>query len=256
MAPAAFLRSKWARVVVALFFFLSGTLATLLLMLGTPSFWYFPCAVLWTLSGFAWLDNSNWAPALSSFPVLGITVLMTQSLRNFRETDSSYRMLLLCVPIAIALVAMSFRRKEARAVFPIAVSFSLVLAAFAVDRLFTNKVAIHAYSMGWSADGVAPWGHVELNAQGEAPVIIFRKIGQGYCYDAIFSSELKARLTASNKPLVNVEYNSFSDFGQTRSYNIRSVDGLIFNEGDRLVRAEKGYGGAIMDGPASPDCQR
>ena len=256
MATTTVLRSKWVRLVVALFFFLSGALATLLLMLGTPSFWYFPCAILWALSGFAWLTHPSWAAGLSAFPVLGIAVMMIQNSLNFRQTDSSYRILLLCVVIALVLITASFRKKEARAILPIAVSFGLVLAAFGVDRLFTNKVAIHTYSMSWSADGVAPWGHVENNAKGEPPVVVFRRFGQGYCYDAVFSPELKARLTASNKPSITVEYNAFSDFGHERGYNMRSVDGLIFNEGDRAVRPGEDYSGTIMDGSVSPDCQR
>jgi hypothetical protein len=63
-------------------------------------------------------------------------------------------------------------------------------------------------------------------------------------------------LIASNKPFITVEYNAFSDFGKARGYNIHSVDGLIFNEGDRTVRSGEDSSGTIMDGSGSPDCQR
>jgi hypothetical protein len=256
MAPDALFQSVWVRIVLAVFFSLSGALAMLLLLLGTPSFWYLPCAVLWTLSGFVWLIRPSLAAGLSIFPVLGITVMAVQTLPNFRQTDTSYKLLLLCVVIALVLVAVSFRKRAARRIIPAAVSFSLVLAAFLVDRGFTDKLAIHAYLMNWSANGVAPWGRVETDEKGESPVVIYRSVNGGYCYDAIFSSELKARLTGSNKTAVTVEYNIFSDFGHARGYNVRSVDGLIFNVGYRPLHSGESYGGYIMNGSGSGDCQR
>jgi hypothetical protein len=43
-----------------------------------------------------------------------------------------------------------------------------------------------------------------------------------------------------------VEYNVFSDFGKERSYNVRSVDGLLLNEGQRTVRDFERFGGQIL----------
>jgi len=137
--PLALVQSKWFRPSVALFFVLSGALATLMLLLGTPSFWYFPCAVLWALSGFAWLTVPSWAPGLSVFPVFGMAVMMVQTLPNFRQTDSIYRILLLCVVIALVLIAASFRIKEARKILPVAVSFGIVLSVFVIDRQAMHK---------------------------------------------------------------------------------------------------------------------
>jgi hypothetical protein len=58
-----------------------------------------------------------------------------------------------------------------------------------------------------------------------------------------------------NKPAINVEYNVFSDFGRRRGYNIRSVDGLVFNEGEKPVRSGEAYGGYVMGSDAA-DCWR
>ncbi len=201
MALGALLQSAWVRTIVAVFFFLSGAFVTLLLTLGTPSFWYFPCGILWALSGFVWLVRPSFAAGLSAFPVLGITVMVVQTLPNYQQTDSSFQLLMLCVVIALALITTTFRQRETRKVMATAISFSLVLTAFAVDRLFTNKVEVHSYSMSWSANGIAPWGRVETDEKGEPPVVIYRMVNQGYCYDAIFSPELKARLTASSNDL-------------------------------------------------------
>ena len=251
-----FFQSIWFRAAAAFFFVVSGAVATLMLLLGTPSFWYFPCAVLWTLSGFVWLTVPSWAPGLSLFPVLGMATALVQMLPKFRQTDSIYRILLLCVVIALVLVAASFRVKETRKILPGAVSFGIVLSIFITDRLFTNKIAVHAYSMSWSANGAVPWGQAETDDQGSAPVVIFRHVKEGYCYDAIFSPEPKTRLVAANKATILVEYNTFSDFGRERSYNIRSVDGMIFNEGDKTIRSAEGYGGTILDPSGSASCER
>lgn len=253
MAREAYIHSRWVKASIGLFFCLSGALAILLLLLGAPSFWYFPCAVLWTGFGFVWMVRPSLAAGLSVFPVLGIAVMLLQAAPSFWRTDVLYRVLFLCVLAALALIAASLRRPEARRLVPLLISLSLVLAAFLVDRAFTNKVAIHTYSMNWSTNGSAPWGSVERDENGQTPVVVYRSVGGGYCYDAIVSPELKAKLSGSNKPLVTVEYNVFSDFGHERSYNIRSIDGLVFNEGSRRVQSGEGYGGYIMNGPSS-DC--
>jgi len=255
MAREGYFRFRWTGVVIGLFFCLSGALAILLLLLGTPSFWYFPCAVLWTGFGITWTIRPSLAAGLSVFPVLGIAIMLLQALPNFWRADVLYRVLILCVLAALALIAATFRKPEARRLVPLLISLSLVLAAFLVDRAFTNKVAIHTYSMSWSTNGSAPWGSVERDERGQTPVVVYRSVGGGYCYDAIFSPELKGKLSDSNRPVVTVEYNVFSDFGRERGYNIRSVDGLVFNEGSRPVRSSDGYGGYIMNGPNS-NCQR
>ena len=256
MTLDAYFESRWVRAGLGLFFSLSGALAILLLLLGAPSFWYFPCAVFWTAFGFVWMIRPLLAAGLSVFPVLAIAVMVVESLPNFRQTDVLYRVLLLCVIVALALIAVSFRSPEARKVIPVVISLSLVLAAFAVDRGFTNRLAIHTYSMDWSASGSAPWGNVQTDEKGQPPVVIYRNIGGGYCYDAVFSPELKAKLTASEKSLVTVEYNVYSDFGHERGYNIRSVDGLVFKDGSHPLRSGESFGGYIMNDPSSVDCQR
>jgi hypothetical protein len=257
MPHGPLIQSTWTRIFAAAFFCLSGTFASVLLLIGTPSFWYFLCAILWTMSGIVWLFRPALAACLSMFPVLGIAVLMIQSLPHLHEMDSSYRVFLLCVVLALALIVVSFQWTGTRQLIPIAISFGLVVIAFGVDRLWTNKVAVHEYSMNWSANGAAPWGHVETNEKGESPVVIYRRVDGGYCYDAIFSPELSEKLAQSKEPTVAVEYNVFSDFGHPRGYNIRAIDGIVFNEGDRTLRPGERYGGYIeTDASRSFDCGR
>jgi hypothetical protein len=182
--------------------------------------------------------------------------MLVPALPHFRQLDSIYWLLVLCTAIALTLIAVAFQQTEARNITALAISFSLVLTAFAVDRLFTDKVAVHSYSMRWSADGIAPWGQVQTDEKNDPPVVLYRMIGNAYCYDALFSADLKHKLIESNKPFVTVEYNVFSDFGRERSYNIRAVDGLVFNAGSRVVRPGDSYGGYVGDGIGSNSCNR
>jgi hypothetical protein len=140
---------------------------------------------------------------------------------------------------------------------PLATSLGLVLIAFGVDRLCTNRLSVVAYSMNWSTNGEVPWGGpLKTDEQGET-VVVYRKVDGGYCFDAVFSPELKVRLIIVNKSTITVEYNVFSDFGHRRGYNLRTVAGLVFHEGDRVLRPGEGYGGyAVMGGSSSIDCGR
>jgi hypothetical protein len=251
------IRSLWARTIAGLFFCLSGAYISLLLSVGAPSLWYILCAVLWAVSGVVWFFRPSIASALSIFPVLGVAVWSVQVLPHFREQGMAVRLSLLCVVVALGLAVISFQWSDTQQWIAVAISLFLVLIAFGVDRLWTNKVAVHEYSMNWSANGVAPWGHVETNMRGEPPVVIYRKVDGGFCYDAVFSPELRERLAQSNKPTISVEYNVFSDFGRRRAYNIRAIDGMVFNDRDRNLRSGQGYGGYIeVDASRSVDCLR
>jgi hypothetical protein len=248
------------RGVAALLFFLSGTWTTLILLFSASSFWYLPCGILWALSAVVWLIEPLSAPGLCIFPVLGVAVMLLQPLSGLRHLDrnSGYWLLSIAVPvvIALALIAFSLRNRNTRKVWAFVVSLGLVLTSFAVDRLFTNKLAVHSYQMSWSANGIAPWGQVQLGQGGQTPILVYRRVQHGYCYDAVFSSELKTRLTGSNNPTITVEYNTFTDFGRERGYNIRSVDGLVFNDTHRVIREEEGYGGTVLDSGANAECER
>ena len=42
----------------------------------------------------------------------------------------------------------------------------------------------------------------------------------------------------------------------TGDSNIRSVDGLVFNDGSHPLHSGESFGGYIMNGPSPVDCQR
>jgi hypothetical protein len=163
--------------------------------------------------------------------------------------------LALAIVLAVGLIVACMWKTMSRSIVPASISGILVLAGFALDRVFTNQVTVRTYSMQWTANGVAPWGEVERDGCGNAPVVLYRKLGDSYCYDAVFSPELRNRLSQSIAPVIEVAYNVFRDFGKLRAYNIRSVGVLVLNDGHRTVRSGEGYGGQILNGSGSAtDC--
>jgi hypothetical protein len=98
--------------------------------------------------------------------------------------------------------------------------------------------------MNVAINGHVPWGHQGAQWSGNSlPIVLYRRLGDSYCYDAFQSEELRRRLSSKDGSTVEVEYNVFSDFGKERGYNVRSVDGLLLHEGERTVRDfERGSG--------------
>jgi hypothetical protein len=245
-------RSVWARTVVGIFFCVSGAFVTSVLSIGAPSFWYFLCGVLWTLSGLVWIFRPSIAPALSLVPVLALAVFALRIVMHILQEGAIDRLLCLAVFLMLGLIVICFQWGARQHRLALAISLGLVLIAFVVDRHWMHRISVVEYSMNWTVDGVTPWGRVEVDETGQPPVVVFRRVNDGYCYDAIFSIELSQKLRASNKPTTSVQYNIFSDFGRQRSYNVRAIDGLIFNDGDRVVRAaQEGYGGYVETSSAA-----
>jgi hypothetical protein len=105
-------------------------------------------------------------------------------------------------------------------------------------------------------DGVAPWGKVApMRDGGMAPLVLYRQVGTSYCYAALRSQELRARLEHKGNDTVAVEYNIISDFGRKRGYTARSVDGFLLIEGERVINYAEQFGGQILtDGNSAPNC--
>jgi hypothetical protein len=48
--------------------------------------------------------------------------------------------------------------------------------------------------------------------------------------------------------------NVFSDFGRTRSYNVRSVDGVLLHDGEHVVKDAERFSGEMLMDNFSSDC--
>lgn len=234
------------RAVGAPLFIIGGCLLTLMSAAGAaPSLWYFLCYCALAIIGIVWLWRPSLAAALSIGPLISLVAFMQYVPGMWASSRSWAVFVIVGLITAAALVLVALRGFD-NWKLPAVLSLAFLISAFATDRLFTNKTAIRSYQMYVAINGHAPWGDVGPDwSGGSMPVVLYRRIGDSYCYDAFKSEELRQRLSSKDGRTVEVEYNIFSDFGNERSYNVRSVDGLLLNEGQHTVRDFERFGGQL-----------
>jgi hypothetical protein len=232
-----------SRIVAGMLFTIGGICLTLALLLGTPSFWYFPCVCALIPLGFVWwFCQPELAAALSVGPLVAAAAL----LRFVSGTWFAILAGCLITAVAFALLAL---RDSRRWKIPLTISLAYLATAFCADRVFTSKVTVKTFQMSVALDGKVPWGKVGPEwDDGTPPLVLYRDVNGSYCYTAFRSQELRERLAQKRSDTVSVEYNVFSDFGRTRSYNVRSVDGVLLHNGEHVVKdAERFSGEMLMD---------
>lgn len=235
------------RAVGAPLFIIGGSLLILISAVGAaPSNWYFFCYCALPLVGIVWLWRPSLAAALSIGPLVSLLALM-QYVPGIWASSRIWAASVIAGLIAASALVVRALRGFREWQLPVVLSLAFATSAFATDRLFTNKISIHSYQMKIAINGHVPWGDGEPQWSGNSlPIVLYRRLGDSYCYDAFQSEELRRRLSSKDGNAVEVEYNVFSDFGKERSYNVRSVDGLLLNEGQRTVRDFERFGGQSL----------
>lgn len=238
--------SRWFATICCVYLLLFSISAWMMIALGGPSFWYVPCAALLFLSTFLWLNPRRGAS--SSLPFLLAFVMLLISTRVWDSPGQRWTAFWMSLALLLALsMCIAVISATRIAVFWCTLSFALIALSFATDRIFTNRVQIRTVQMSYSLDGKTPWSdNTQRDAQGRAPVLVFVRTGEGFCYDAVFYQPLMAKLTASRPNTVQVQYNVFIDFGKERSYNIRSIDGTMLNDENHEIVQQDGYGGTTL----------
>ena len=233
-------------------FIIGGAFLILMSAMGAaPSMWYFFCYCALPVVGIVWIWQPSLAAALSIGPLISLVASM-QYVPGMWASSRSWSASLITALIAAGVLVVAALRGFTKWQLPVVLSLAFVTSAFATDRLFTNKTSIHSYQMYVAVDGHAPWGDVGPDwSGGSLPVVLYRRVGDSYCYDAFKSEELRQRLASRDGRTVEVEYNIFSDFGKERSYNVRSVDGILLNEAQRTVRDFERFGGQILGNTAT-----
>ena len=223
---------------------LGGLCLVLLSAVGAPSFWYVPCAYALPVLGLVWAWRPRVAAGLSVGPLASVIGLI----RYLPGLWLACGIVCLLTAILIVIVAA----KDSHGIWvPLVASLAFVSASFLVDRLFTNKVLIRPYQVQVALDGQAPWGEVGPEWSDETkPIVLYRRVGDTYCYIAFKSAELRDRLATRNGSSVSMQINIFKDFGNERGYNVRSVDGLVLADGQKVVKDAERFGGQIL-GPAN-----
>jgi hypothetical protein len=108
--------------------------------------------------------------------------------------------------------------------------------------LLTDRHARRTYQVHVALDRYEEW-------KGPDVVVLYRTGRDGVvCFDAFRWKDLHDHLSAKNGQVVTVEYETFSDFGKVRGYNLRSVDGMILANDNKPFTASSGV---ISDGPGS-----
>ena len=128
----------------------------------------------------------------------------------------------------------------------------IVATGLAVRHMWLNKLAVHSLPARWSVNGEAPWGEVARNGNEGVPVVFWHRVHGGYCFDSVFSKDLRERLTSQHAPTLVVDYNVFADFGRPVRHRVRAVNGT------RVDARSRQDSGLILDSPASgptADCE-
>ena len=229
---------SWAE---AIYFFAAGLFLALAISLGGPSLWYFVCACMLMLAGIIWPARPGLAAGLSVVPVLGLALIL-------RVCTGAFCVYYAAILFGAAIfICVEYRYKAARKLYPIVISSAVVLASIATDKLFTNVKKVVVVQMEWSDDGHAPWGSVGPPIEdGQPLVVLYRRVGGSYCYDSLYSSTVRDQLEGAHQKSIPVEYNTFRDFGSVRSTNIRSVNGLILNDGPIVSQGPGGFHGQVL----------
>jgi hypothetical protein len=95
------------------------------------------------------------------------------------------------------------------------------------------------YQANVALNGEGPLGIAGPPWDGPDGVVLYRTGRNGViCFEAFHSKDLHDRLSAKNGQAVTVEYDTFSDFGRVRGYNVHSVDGMVLANGYHVLRAD------------------
>jgi hypothetical protein len=241
--------STLSRIVAGMLFSIGGVCLTLVSLLGAPSFWYIPCVCALIPLGFVWwLCPPSLAAALSVGPLVAAAALLRFLSGIWFATLAG------CLIAALAFVVLALRDNRHWKI-PLFISLAYLAAAFCTDRLFTSKVKVKTFQMSIALDGKAPWGTVGPEwRDGTSPLVLYRRVDGSYCYTAFRSQELRDRLAQKRSDTVTVEYNVFSDFGRTRSYNVRSVDGILLADGQHVIKDAERFSGEMLIDNFSQHC--
>jgi hypothetical protein len=118
--------------------------------------------------------------------------------------------------------------------------------------VFIDRVVRRSYQAHIALDGKEPFGPVYPSAPDS--VILYRRGRNGVtCFDAFRSKELHDRFSPKNGQLVTVEYDTFTDFGKVRGYNVHSIDGLILGNGYHVSRPDFAASAGVAGNSNSTD---
>lgn len=106
---------------------------------------------------------------------------------------------------------------------------------FVIVFAFSGWVRYRTYDMQWSIGQNSYYREMPSQDRvGEPLVVIYRKVGDGTCFEQYYSSELSAYLTSLTASSVPVRYAVIYDFFKPRVYDVESIGALHLRDQNRI----------------------
>jgi hypothetical protein len=228
--------SRLFNLFCGLYFLVIGlAIALVLLNSGAPSFWFLPAALLFALSGLLFFRPRIAASFALLFPLVFLGLLLYLKPWSWPAARGKGFSLAFILLLCLGLCLVQIRRHGLATLALVSAALAL-LVCYGVDRTFTNRLHITTHTMDRTADGTTPWGDPPTpDPTGQFPVLIYTVVPNGYCYETVYSDDLRKHLLALHKPSIKVDYNEFTTFGSPAGYNIHAVEGLVLNDGRHAV---------------------
>ena len=121
-----------------------------------------------------------------------------------------------------------------------AIIFGVVIVCLVLGYMrFINRPGRKTYQAYIAMNGQGPMAITHAPWDGADAVVLYRTGRNGViCYDGFHSKDLHDRLLAKSGQPVTVEYDTFSDFGKVRGYNVHAVDGIVLANGYHVLRED------------------
>jgi len=240
------------RTVATALFAAGGACLVLISLAGIPSWWYFPCFCALPMLSIVWAFKPRIAAGLSVGPLIAAAAWV-----RYEYVAGPWFWVILCGLVAACLLMATAARNFRSIRIPLSLSLAFLVGAIVTDRLFTDQVSVKSFEVKVALKGDAPWGTVGPEwSDGTKPLVLYRRLGDGYCYVAFKSQELSNRLGERDGATVSMQVNIFKDFGSERGYNVRSVDGVLLATGRKTIKDAERFSGQILSpsGTSTESC--
>jgi hypothetical protein len=126
---------------------------------------------------------------------------------------------------------------------------SVLVACF----LFVDRPGRRTFQAYAALRGQEPFGPINPPSPDPPDIVVLYRTGHGgvTCFDVFYSKELHEALSSKDGKSVAVAYDTFSDFGKVRRYNVHSVDGIVLANGYRVLRPDFAGTAGISGTPGS-----
>jgi hypothetical protein len=242
---------------IALVTVCSGVYLVVLHLLAGLSFWYLIAIVMILIAGVSGFFDVAAIGGIALPPLIAITPLFLSADIWHKESIGLLVALGFAWAAAVASILLSRTSLGLTARRYLLISSGVLAVGFGIDRAYTNKIQVHSFEMNWAVGKNDPFETGSESLDGQIKVTVYRQDRGSTCYDSIYSNELAKYLERIRKPTIHVEYELFYDFGKSRAYNVRSIEGMVITkEGYPVLHAAGASGGIIGDASSTGGCDR